>query len=1202
MGEHSLKSGDSVKNKRAYQRHEINLPVRCCTRENFCAYYVARNFCLGGMYIAFDPQPDRGEPPLLLNPSDLIELHIRLPGGAEDEAVLQARVARFDGDSFGVAFVNPNPRSLERIVRHIKESLSRQAAQRRNKTQQKPSVSHEALITAVRQQTLQFVVPTLERFFPLLEKALFDKASESISVADLGAYFEAIDLFQRKRREFTGEFLDETRKVVASSPAQLELETVLDASDHVAETFSLVDDGAIDDWIALSDIAHKVESANHEALLGIEQRLSVLFAMRVEKRNNPVGPDTFAKAFQAAARSFDLRKKAYLVCCRVFRDVLVEDLSLLYDHLNRYLGANGILPDFRYVLKKYGRDDARQASSVSAARPSEPAPARETTTATPSSNPSPTAAPVLNEAGSAAMAERPPLSPVAEHASAATQAPSEREAFADHVEGEHGDELAAALPALLSNLVLMRRHGRAERGARVGIKKDLPAYKTEELVQVLAEMVDTTPPAKDVGAGKAHFDSLALKLLGDLESSGDHTLGDREAAILETTGSIYKALFLDALITPVVKSWISKIELPLLNKALQDESVLSDRSHIVRRFINRLAQLEVYGEDQTDLLGASVTRTIDGFLDKVARHEGSDEVILSSLIKKIDALINVQNRAYADNVNEVIRQCTANEDLPKLVLRESAQSAAAAAAHDPDNVDAWYARVRRIRIGDWILFDVGSAQPRRLKLVWLCEGSNAYVFVNLMGILEGVLSADELARHLSCGNAVFLDNVDEPAFDRAQYSMLQSLYGNVLDESTHDPVTKMLNRREFERRLKSHLTRSSAAAESHVMCFFDIDYFDVVNQTFGYDAGDKVLAEVSVRMTKVLGAHASLARVGGDHFAALLERCSVEQTIKLVEQLRRELSRYRFSYADKKVAITFCAGIVRVDLKQHDIARLLQTAEAACVLAKSKGVNSQHVVEDGDVQSTKRKNILKWALNIDESLNSNALQLRYQLIAPLLDKSLPSHAEILLTVRDASGAMISPEHFILAAERYRRMPEVDRWVINNVFDFLNKNPDKLKKLGGVAINLSGLSINDGSFLDFIMDKFKELTVPARLICFEITETAGIESLSDAAQFVNEVKRAGCSFSLDDFGSGMSSYSYLKNLPVDYLKIDGSFVQEMEKNASDAAVVKSITEIGHFMGKKIIAEWVESLDALKMLRDIGVDYGQGFAIKRPAFLK
>ncbi|VAW89960.1 diguanylate cyclase/phosphodiesterase (GGDEF & EAL domains) with PAS/PAC sensor(s) [hydrothermal vent metagenome] len=724
-----------------------------------------------------------------------------------------------------------------------------------------------------------------------------------------------------------------------------------------------------------------------------------------------------------------------------------------------------------------------------------------------------------------------------------------------------------------------------------------PHYSSQELIEKLANLSSSQGTNSQTATNEKVQNSVTLQLLQEIENRHEgKTLSADEMRIMETTGNLYNEMYQDNLITHGAKQWLGKLELPMLDEALQDDSILHNPNHLTRRFINKLAQLEHYNNHELDNLKGTLRKKIETMLQQLSQQRKMEPSLLQPLLEKVESLLEVQDKAYQHNLNEVIDTCNDHTTLPALKLNNLSRQKKEI---DKDQFKEWRKRIRRMKKGDWILFDADESNAKRLRLVWISEAFTDYVFVNLKGQMQGSIKVDTLALHLSCGAAMVLNNADDSAFDRAQYRMLQKLNKQLLHETTHDALTGLLNRREFEKNLKN--LQASQQEPQDILCYYDLDYFDVINNSFGFEAGDKLLIDVANIFKETLDDRGLLARVGGNEFALLLRNTTTDDALTITEQFKTTIKHYQFVHEEGKSAVSFSSGIVPINLQQHEATRLLQTAEAACRLAKGKGVSQLHIIQVDDSDLKKSNQVIYWASKIDDKLNSNALMLRYQPIVPVADKTLRPHAEILLGITDQTGSLVSPEHFILAAERYRRMPEIDRWVISNVFKFFKQHPSLLEKLGGIAINLSGLSINDNNIIPFIMDQLKASQLPTSRICFEITETAGIDNLSSAAEFIKEIKQSGVSFSLDDFGTGMSSYAYLKNLPVDYIKIDGSFIRDIARNKSDHAMVKSVTEIGHFMGKKIIAECVEDKTCLEILQQIGVDYGQGYAIQRPQLI-
>ena len=345
----------------------------------------------------------------------------------------------------------------------------------------------------------------------------------------------------------------------------------------------------------------------------------------------------------------------------------------------------------------------------------------------------------------------------------------------------------------------------------------------------------------------------------------------------------------------------------------------------------------------------------------------------------------------------------------------------------------------------------------------------------------------------------------------------------------------------------------------------------------------------------------TLARLGGDEFGVLLEGCDIGRGEQIAESLRQTISDFRFVWEDKIFQVGVSIGLVEVTASSDNSAAVMSAADAACYVAKDEGRNRIQVFKGGN-KGAERYGEMQWIARIHKAIEDNRLLLYRQNIVAVAGTDSVAHAEILLRMQDEKGMIIPPMAFIPAAERYNVMAMLDRWVVTNTLEWLVANPlTGNNHLQFFSINLSGQSLGDRNFLQYIVDEFVRTGVSAERICFEITETAAIANIGRAKDFINEFKKRGCCFALDDFGSGMSSYSYLKNLDVDYLKIDGAFVKDMAQDPVDFAMVESINRIGHVMGIKIIAEFVEDETILAKLREIGVDYAQGYGIHKPEAL-
>ncbi|CAH0207836.1 EAL domain-containing protein [Pseudomonas brassicacearum] len=424
---------------------------------------------------------------------------------------------------------------------------------------------------------------------------------------------------------------------------------------------------------------------------------------------------------------------------------------------------------------------------------------------------------------------------------------------------------------------------------------------------------------------------------------------------------------------------------------------------------------------------------------------------------------------------------------------------------------------------------------------------------------------------------------------------------NLSWQATHDALTGLANRREFEYRLEQALHNLTRQVGRHALMFLDLDQFKLVNDTCGHAAGDELLRHICALLQSGLRENDTLARLGGDEFGILLENCSPEAAEKIAEGLRQTVQNLHFVWKGRPFVTTVSIGLVHIAQTPTTLEASLRAADMACYMAKEKGRNRVQVYHADDSELSLRFGEMAWVQRLHMALEENRFCLYAQEIAALGPGDHGGgHIEILLRLHDEAGRMILPDSFIPAAERYGLMTSLDRWVVENVFKIIRQclNDSSQGPMAMCAINLSGTTIGDQAFLDFLRKQFAAYSIPPEMICFEITETSAISNLGSAIRFINELKGLGCYFSLDDFCAGMSSFAYLKHLPVDFLKIDGSFVKDMLDDPINRAMVEVINHIGHVMGKRTIAEFVETAQIEQALLEIGVDYAQGYVIERP----
>jgi len=441
-------------------------------------------------------------------------------------------------------------------------------------------------------------------------------------------------------------------------------------------------------------------------------------------------------------------------------------------------------------------------------------------------------------------------------------------------------------------------------------------------------------------------------------------------------------------------------------------------------------------------------------------------------------------------------------------------------------------------------------------------------------------------------------------------SQIEEMAQQLTWQATHDALTGLLNRGEFERQLADLIDSVRKENKQHALMYMDLDNFKTVNDTCGHAAGDELLRQLTTVMQARMRGSDALARIGGDEFGGLLESCPLDQAVRIANGLREAVRDFRFVWRDKTFGVGVSIGLVTIDGVNVSVSSALATADATCYEAKSKGRDRVQVYRPKDHPTGDQSAELQMVSQINYAFELGNFRLyRQKIIALGADNGDAPHYEVLVRMLDQAGNLIPPSGFMASAERYNLLSSIERWVISSLVEFLHQQHasgaiprEKTAYTNAFyAVNLSGVSINDNSFTDFVRKLLTRFNLPRGLLCFEVTETTAISNLTKAAQLMHELKAMGCRFALDDFGIGMSSFAYLKYLPVDYIKIDGVFIRDMAVDPMDHAIVEAINRIAHILGLKTVAEFVEDETTLERLRVLKVDYAQGYFIAKPEAL-
>ncbi|MFT6955301.1 MAG: diguanylate cyclase (GGDEF)-like protein [Halieaceae bacterium] len=517
----------------------------------------------------------------------------------------------------------------------------------------------------------------------------------------------------------------------------------------------------------------------------------------------------------------------------------------------------------------------------------------------------------------------------------------------------------------------------------------------------------------------------------------------------------------------------------------------------------------------------------------------------------------------------------------------------------------WVKRVEELETGSWLNYRNKAGKKQRMQLVWINEDGDRYVFVNDRGQKNADMSNVQLARHLSRGAKPPAPADEMSVIDESMYGTLEHVQKTLNFDRNHDALTKLINRDIFLDQMKRTLGHAHRKASQHAVLYINIDQFSLVNEVYDQVNGDLVLLEFAKLLSQLHGKKTASARLGGDEFAILLVDKEMEKAIEFAEKVRVDIESSSVEIENENVSFTVSIGVAPLLSASTKVEDVLADARGAMQIAKEQGRN--RVVEytqDQELVLRSKKDLENSRLELEQALATDRFVLRAQPIVQstvVSGEEVSAHYELLLGLSNPDGTLGSPEEFIESAERCGFMSLVDRWVVKEAFSWISSLMDAQKVVPNLAINLSGTSVTDDAFMDYLLEQISEFGVGTSKLCFEITETGTISNLVKAADFVRIFRNIGCKFSIDDFGTGLASHNYLRELPVDYVKIDGTFITNIHNNRNDFAMAKSINDLAHFLGQETIAESVENEEIIEQLNIIGVDYLQGWGIGHPKLL-
>lgn len=1214
--------------KRRSHRLPIQLAVSLVARGSTRATCVMRDVCTSGALLdAVQGLPDgliRGAP---------LQLVMRLGNDPESGMHrLNARVARVSGTQIGVAFYEPADATVALLM-----SRATQPTPPANPPEPS-SAQTEAILSALGDQVIAYCEARLPCCLSEAEQDLFNTANQARSNTEQSTLFEAMTRVRAEKSAI------ETR-VLAALLSRLTRDEARNPTRQAGSIdLALVSKQELDDWLIIRIMSNAQESLCIEELSALRQRLRALTG-KAPGAHGIFSPWSICDAFQSVVNTLGLSAAAQRPLYKALESCVLGELNVLYSSLNEQLISKGVLPVLPRVMPTAGGTASRPAASAPPA--SRPAPAVQPVPEIPA--PVPQLAPAAEDDGAATTLL------------AGIDTRVAMNAVARLLQG--GLTLAPAstpqrttLPqrALIDVLPELKAAGRGWRVRLQELSQGVEwadDFRLQSGLRMSASLLDKLLHFPQLGdSARQWFRQLELVLLYGLVVEDD---------LLQASGSIARQVFnslaqLGYAGYPLPRE--SEIEISALVARIAQEfdlhndvfPVVRDRlaPHLARQQrVLRRNQERVVRVAETEHALESARRTVDSSLDALFSNRKLPQPVHDLIdMGWRDHLIHVCQRQGAGSTDwkvgiRLLQMLLSGEHVGRragVLLKQLATGLGDAqgnlsterkevleqirvmlgspatspvllpwqdnASRSPEPAPMrGVERARRLQRGDWLELGSGGPSPERMRLAWQADDGERFVFVNHLGIKVADWRLYQLAECLLKEDTLVQAGPETAIMDQALDSVVHGLYDHQAWHSTHDELTGLINRHEFTRRLDRAIDSARVKGRLHSLACINVDQFKLVNTTLGFAAGDQFLREIAELLSRRLPDGCALARLGGDKFGLVLESIEIDQARMLLRARLDELAGKPLTSQAGQQVLTASVGLVLVS-GDVDAAQMLGLAEESCARARVEGGNRIHVPRQ-ETAHHKRERARNWLARLNQPLDPAQLRLRCQRILPIASERRddPAHYEVLLGLPEATAPEQSPGEFLEMAERYHRMTQVDQWVVNGTLGWLESEASRLDHIGVISINLSGHTLSDTGMMNTLLLRLRNLNFPLEKLCFEITEQVAIASLADTADFMREVKKLGCRFALDDFGVGHATYHYIKHLPLDYLKIDGSFVKDIATNANDLVMVRSINDLAHFMGIKTIAEYVENDAILAKLADIGVDYAQGYGIERPRWL-
>jgi diguanylate cyclase (GGDEF)-like protein len=1204
--------------RRAHERFELDLDAGLSRDGKLFVPCKIRDFCLGGMLIV----PSEGSEENTLVGGEVVasgdSLIVKCAAevdGKRHEHKARIQVARVSNRGIGVAFDRGNPDEVWRItelVRKLKAALLEGRARDRDLRAPcspmavEQAVNTSQLLEETHRRVQGFLASGLEATFQKADDRLFSRSKEATSNSDQTEFFDAMKEVKGLRVSVESAFFDVIDREVAGL-GQPTPQGGSSAAEEGDMELALMDTGSFDDWLSTKNIISAAEPVLKKLQFELEQRLSQLLNTAIDEENNPVGLTHLCQTFHDSIQNLGATRQSRQAMIEGFDLAIVQNLEELYGDLNTMLSEGGVESSSRRVPRPAASSDMLDEAELETAEASadENASGRSDFTSSDSS------------AESSLGDSEPGTVPAGNSAADATDF--------DGNTSDHSDDRARdTLPPL--------RLGKAFRaaGSLIALQDESSSAASDQIGQFLdglgVSSSAPTPSTVTTEQKREVLDSLSILQRSprfarssestplDLKQTLDATwrsagldVGSDHRMMVAIVSNLIDAILDDPYLSEEVKKRVRRLAVPVLKVAIQDDGFFDNQMHPARQVLDSLGRVDAQDVE-------CMEKVVDPIVDDIVGKYETDAAIFANALVPLKSNLSKQRRIYQQNLERVVTEREEQQSFIKARQKDSGESSHGTSKSSPRDGDAkaaiqsglwsrWLAEAQRCKPGD-VLSMVGSdGHPQKLSLAWVSEDKGTLVLVDSQGNKAMSLTDQELAMHIKRGTAVVEDAAEMALTDRGTYNMLRTLHKRLSRSATHDRLTDVLTRKEFEARLEELITAAVRDASRHVMYVLEIDGVQRVVEKAGQKTGKQLLKKLAEVIEKQVAKRGVVGRLGAVRFGVLLNDAGMDDARKIIERQCLTIAKSRCMWHGEVLPLTASVGMLEVTPMSQGLTATLAAAESTVERIVEAGSNRIELIESFADPHEAHGLHGAGCTTVLDMLGTDRLQLRCQRVVPLMDDHPAGpHYEILLGVKQDGGTVSLPADFIRAAERNHEMETVDRWVISTTFAWLKNNPEKLDSVDGYSINLSPNTLSDSDVLEFVLTQFSKTMIPPAKIIFEFPETGATANIAFTTDFVTTLSTYGCRFAIDDFGMAESSFSYLSSLPVDFVKIDGKLVVDILESPKDLAVVKSINEIGHLLGKQTIAEFVENDAILARVRDLGVDYAQGFGVEKPGLLE